>query len=623
MNALTRQLLSGCALLGAICTPGSASAQDQTPDTEAEVRAAVLDSFNRLRQTKQLEPADAPEFSLNSNGSLLAYAPRGSMVPQRFEHVNLTPSNIHVTTLVEGKAAVAMFYSQGELQFAGAPMIQGYRTRVSQTWVKGDDGWTLKTAHYSPMTGGEGVATMPLQTSERRGRSDGAPPIVHSARSALPATEMSRAIEDRIEYVFRYWRNKHRGLAGTNGLHVFNSNGGMLAHNSPVQVVEFPVSTVQPRDVHVVPLVDGEAAVAFYYAEGSLQVKGGALVPNYRTRVSQTFVKEFGRWHCKTEHWSKLAGAQGVQPAQVAAQQQPEPEDQSGYSTDCAEIDAVLHAVRMYLDGNIDAWRACFARNAQWTHNQWGANLPIDALADIHREFHEAVEDVSVSNYAMECITTSDGAKKVNSWIKFRAKYKSGAVDERVGAFSVRLGEQNLATYEVGMYDTAGMPGASPYEQDRQAAAGGDGEGNQVVAVTGDPRSTRVKNGLEAFASGDLSYAEDLFQPGARFVMPDGSDPMDLEGWRGFAGQMHEAFGDMEFTQLAMNTTTYPKFGSWTYAWCVWQGKSKADGKVYRFPLHLMWQWDGDRVAREFGYFDAGRFRGVLEATLADLRGEK
>ena len=89
-------------------------------DIEAEVRQAVLDSFNRIRQTKQLDPSQAPEFSLNSNGSLLAYVPRGSIAAQRFEHFNLTPSNIHVTTLVEGKAAVAMFYSQGEVQFAGA-----------------------------------------------------------------------------------------------------------------------------------------------------------------------------------------------------------------------------------------------------------------------------------------------------------------------------------------------------------------------------------------------------------------------------------------------------------------------------------------------------------------------
>ena len=144
------------------------------------------------------------------------------------------------------------------------------------------------------------------------------------------------------------------------------------------------------------------------------------------------------------------------------------PADKSGYSKDCKEIDAVMHSVRMYVGGNIDAWRACYAKDAEWTHNEWGANRPIDELADIHRRFHEAAEAVQVVNYNFECVTTEDGTKKVNAWIKFRAKYKSGEIDERCGAFSVLIGEENLFTYEVAMYDTANMPGAAPYaEQDK------------------------------------------------------------------------------------------------------------------------------------------------------------
>ena len=65
-------------------------------------------------------------------------------------------------------------------------------------------------------------------------------------------------------------------------------------------------------------------------------------------------------------------------------------------------------------------------------------------------------------------MTTADGQKTVNSWINFRAKYKTGEVDERCGAFSVRIGENNLFNYEVGLYDTAGMPGSAPYvEQEK------------------------------------------------------------------------------------------------------------------------------------------------------------
>ncbi|MEC8251676.1 MAG: hypothetical protein VX044_00570 [Planctomycetota bacterium] len=450
-------------LLATACLLGEAVGQD---DTASAVRQRILETYNHARQTLKMGPEHASEFTFNSNGSLLQYVPREQPTTLQFAHFNLAPSNIHVTTLVEGKAAVAMFYSQGDVQFAGGPMVRGYRTRVSQTWVNGEGGWTMKTAHYSPMAGGEGVVSIPSE-SMSEGKTSRAP-VVHSARAALADSEMSGDIEDRIDFVFQYWREKHRGFAGANGLHVFNSNGGMLAHQSPVQVVEFPVSTVMPRDVHVIPLVDGEAAVAMFYAEGSLQVKGGPLTSNYRTRVSQTFVKEYGLWHCKTEHWSKLAGAQGVQPQAVAAEVEPTPEDQSAYSQDCAEIDAVKHSIRMYVGGNIDAWRACFDKDASYIHNRWGVTRPIDELADIHRAFHEAIESVQVTNYNFECVTNKDGLKTVHSWLNFRAKYKTGEVDERCGAFSVRIGENNLFTLEIGLYDTAGMPGAAPYgEQEK------------------------------------------------------------------------------------------------------------------------------------------------------------
>lgn len=87
-----------------------------------------------------------------------------------------------------------------------------------------------------------------------------------------------------------------------------------------------------------------------------------------------------------------MVGADGVQPAKAASEVTPEPADKSGDSQDCKEIDAGMHSVRMYLSGTIDAWRACYADDAQWTHNQWGANGPVDELADIYRTFHEAVE---------------------------------------------------------------------------------------------------------------------------------------------------------------------------------------------------------------------------------------
>ena len=452
------------ALLATICLSSIAAAQavvEGSPSTETEVRQRVLDEYNRMRKTRLLAPDNHAEFGLNSNGSLLQYTPRDQGVVQRFSAFSLAPSNIHVTTLVDGKAAVAMFYAQGDLQFEGGPMISGYRTRVTQTFVDGEDGWALKSAHYSPMAGGEGVTTVPPGAVGPTG--DKTLPAVYSARDVLPESEMANELKKRIEMVFGSWRQNRRTLAGSNGLHVFNSNGGMLIEMSPVQTVEFAVVDLQPRDIHIVPLVDGEAAVAIFYVEGSLQVEGGPLVSNYRTRVSQTFVKEFGEWHCKTEHWSKMAGAGGVDPTKVATEVEVEPLDQSAYSQDCAEIDAAQYAVRMYLQGNIDAWRACFTDDAGWSHNNWNANRPIDQLAGIHRQFHEMVEDVAVTAANFQLVTMMDGTKWINAWLQFRTKYKTGELVNTTCFLGLRVAEHNRFAYEVAIYDTADLPKASPY----------------------------------------------------------------------------------------------------------------------------------------------------------------
>ena len=147
------------------------------------MRQRILETYNHARQTLKMGSEHASEFAFNSNGSLLQYVPREQPTELQFAHFSLAPSNIHVTTLVEGKAAVAMFYSQGDVQFAGGPMVRGYRTRVSQTWVNDEGGWMMKTAHYSPMAGGEGVVSIP-SGSMSESKSSRAP-VVHSARAAL------------------------------------------------------------------------------------------------------------------------------------------------------------------------------------------------------------------------------------------------------------------------------------------------------------------------------------------------------------------------------------------------------------------------------------------------------
>lgn len=142
-----------------------------------------------------------------------------------------------------------------------------------------------------------------------------------------------------------------------------------------------------------------------------------------------------------------------------------------------------------------------------------------------------------------------------------------------------------------------------------------------IVTQMGDERTLRLKGALEAFAANDMSYGEDLMSPDLQIWLADGSEPLGNEAWAEVAALTHKAFEDVQFTNLAMNTTDYPQYGAWTYAWCVFQCTSRATGEVMRFPLHIMWNWDGDKIVREFHYSDVSRYMEAMQTTLARLEG--
>ena len=142
-----------------------------------------------------------------------------------------------------------------------------------------------------------------------------------------------------------------------------------------------------------------------------------------------------------------------------------------------------------------------------------------------------------------------------------------------------------------------------------------------IITKMGDERTARLRGALEAFTRNDQAYTEGLLAPGHMIFMADGSEGISEDEWKTFADASHRAFKDMEFANLAMNTTDYPEYGAWTYAWCTFRATSRATGETSRFPLHIMWQWDGDQVVREFHYADTTRFNELLESTLAGLDG--
>ncbi len=93
----------------------------------------------------------------------------------------------------------------------------------------------------------------------------------------------------------------------------FWSSGGLVQEVLPTgRPDEFEAYSVTVKHIRVLPLVEGQAAVAHYYSEGSLKPKGASAVGHYMTRVSQVFVKEGGKWKIRSSHYSTITGGSGT-----------------------------------------------------------------------------------------------------------------------------------------------------------------------------------------------------------------------------------------------------------------------------------------------------------------------
>lgn len=99
----------------------------------------------------------------------------------------------------------------------------------------------------------------------------------------------------------------------------FWSSGGLMQEVPPGGGPQRPWDhfNLDPKHIRVIELVPGQAAVAMYYSEGSMQPKGAAPVPHYFTRVTQVFVKEDGEWKIRASHWSPVSGGSGTSQTAV------------------------------------------------------------------------------------------------------------------------------------------------------------------------------------------------------------------------------------------------------------------------------------------------------------------
>lgn len=129
--------------------------------------------------------------------------------------------------------------------------------------------------------------------------------------------EVKKAIIDANAYTKEHLKGQDDTVSSEGSLE-FWSSGGLL-HKVPADISpqEFEAFNLDVKYIKVITLVPGKAAVAQYYSEGSVQGKGEAAVHGYRTRATQVFVKEDGKWKIRAAHWSPIAGGKGTSSVSV------------------------------------------------------------------------------------------------------------------------------------------------------------------------------------------------------------------------------------------------------------------------------------------------------------------
>jgi hypothetical protein len=133
---------------------------------------------------------------------------------------------------------------------------------------------------------------------------------------ALAQTQTEKEVTQAIIESSRYTNANLKGEEGAYSRHgalEFWSSGGLLQEiPANTRPESWDAINITPKNITVITLVEGQAAVAQYYSEGMMKPKGAPAVNHYLTRVTQVFVKEDGKWKVRASHWSAVTGGGGT-----------------------------------------------------------------------------------------------------------------------------------------------------------------------------------------------------------------------------------------------------------------------------------------------------------------------
>jgi len=107
-------------------------------------------------------------YAFNSTGGLMVYDKNPNIRKNEWDAVSLTAKHIKVVSLVPGEAAVAMYYSEGSMTPKGSAAVPHYMTRVTEVFIKEKGKWVIKTAHYSPISGGSGTSQVGSKSRDNK-----------------------------------------------------------------------------------------------------------------------------------------------------------------------------------------------------------------------------------------------------------------------------------------------------------------------------------------------------------------------------------------------------------------------------------------------------------------------
>lgn len=137
-----------------------------------------------------------------------------------------------------------------------------------------------------------------------------------------------------------------------------------------------------------------------------------------------------------------------------------------------------------------------------------------------------------------------------------------------------------------------------------------------VICTTDDAKSMMVAQFLDQYAKGDLSFADEMFTDDVGFYWGTRESSFSEEEWREGMTAQHSVFKDIELLDRVITTGTYPDGLTWTTVWAEWTAMNSATNETSKYLIHLAYEWDGDRVAAEYGFFDRARYEAELAAAL-------